>query len=166
MILSIRTFFKAKNNILYILNIKVNSYLWEKSCYPLHKSQEEKLFLQFFKKKKIEPQFKKLSHQASTYYVNIGLNFYYLNILITKFTLREKCPNADIFLVLKYGNLIYSLNLRIQPEYWKIQTRKNSVFRHFSAVVYRRKRNNKAVHSGYDEGSMCGCAILVNHFKF
>ena len=34
--------------------------------------------------------------------------------------LREKCPNAELFLV------------RIQAECGKIRTRNNSVFRHFS----------------------------------
>ena len=34
--------------------------------------------------------------------------------------LREKCPKTELFLV------------RIQSEYWKIQTRNNSVFGHFS----------------------------------
>ena len=33
-------------------------------------------------------------------------------------------------------------------------------------MVYRRKRNNKKVLSGYNEGSMRGCAILGTHFKF
>ena len=31
---------------------------------------------------------------------------------------------------------IYSINLRIQSEYRKIQTRKNSVFAHFSRIAY------------------------------
>ena len=44
--------------------------------------------------------------------------------------------------------------------------KKNSYLDTFHAVVYRRKRNNEAVLSGSDEGSMWGWAILGIHFKF
>ena len=49
-------------------------------------------------------------------------------------TLREKCPNTELFLVrvscirTKYKDL---QNLRIQSEYRKIRTRNNYVFGHF-----------------------------------
>ena len=46
-----------------------------------------------------------------------------------RWTLREKCPNTELFLV-RY----YFVNLRIQSEYKKIRTRNNSVFGHFSQV--------------------------------
>ena len=38
--------------------------------------------------------------------------------------LRKKCPNSK--------SSYYGVNLRIQSEYRKIRTRKNSVFRHFT----------------------------------
>ena len=43
--------------------------------------------------------FYNLDNFSKYYYVNIGLNFYYLNILITKCTLRKTCPNTEFFLV-------------------------------------------------------------------
>ena len=51
--------------------------------------------------------------------------------------LREKCPNTDTntspyFPAFGLNTDGYGLPLRIQSEYWKIRTRKNSVFRHFS----------------------------------
>ena len=54
-----------------------------------------------------------------------------------KHSLREKCPNTELFLVRNflYSGLnteIYSVNLHIQSEYRKIWTRNNSVFGHFS----------------------------------
>ena len=45
---------------------------------------------------------------------------------IIKVTLCEKCQNTVFF---------YFVNLRIQSEYGKIRTRKNSVFGHFSRSV-------------------------------
>ena len=51
-------------------------------------------------------------------------------------TLREKKSKYGLFLVRIFPHLDwiqrYSVNLRIQPECRKIQTRKNSVFGHFS----------------------------------
>ena len=51
--------------------------------------------------------------------------------------LREKCPNMEFFFLVRIS--LYStefedllLNLRIQSEYMKIQTRNNSVFVHVS----------------------------------
>ena len=43
-----------------------------------------------------------------------------VEVMLLYYTLREKCPNLELFLV------------RIQPEYRKIRTRNNSVFGHFS----------------------------------
>ena len=43
--------------------------------------------------------------------------------------LREKCPNKEFFLDRIF---LYSFFFRIQSEYRKIWTRKNSVFGHFS----------------------------------
>ena len=37
-----------------------------------------------------------------------------------------------LILVFGLNTEIYGVNLRIQSEYWKIQTRKNSIFGHFS----------------------------------
>ena len=45
------------------------------------------------------------------------------NICSRNLSQREKCPNAEFFLV------------RIQSEYRKIWTKKNSVFGHFSCSV-------------------------------
>ena len=54
--------------------------------------------------------------------------------------LREKCPNAEFFLVRIFLHLdwirrfteFYRVNLRIQSKYRKIRTRENSIFEHFS----------------------------------
>ena len=47
-----------------------------------------------------------------------------------------RCVNQDIpQRIEKFGELIYSVNLRIQSEYRKIRTRKNSVFVHCSRSV-------------------------------
>ena len=46
-----------------------------------------------------------------------------LDFVILDIALREKCPHTEFFLV------------RVQSEYGKIQTRKNSVFGHFSRNV-------------------------------
>ena len=66
---------------------------------------------------------------------------YYFMLAIQKsndatiLTLREKCPNMELFLV------------RIQSEYRKIRTRNNSVFGHFSCSVYQTiVRKFKMVH--------------------
>ena len=44
--------------------------------------------------------------------------------------------------------------------------KKNSYLDTFHAMVHRRKRNNEAVLSGQDEGSVWGWTILGTHFKF
>ena len=51
-------------------------------------------------------------------------------------SLREKCPNTEFFFgpyfpAFGLNTEIYSVNLRLQSEYRKMQTRKNSVFGHF-----------------------------------
>ena len=56
--------------------------------------------------------------------------------------LREKCPKRSFFwsvfprIRTEKGEILrispYSVSLRIQSERWKIRTRKNSVFGHFS----------------------------------
>ena len=54
-------------------------------------------------------------------------------------TIRENCPNMEFLLVriLLYSDRIfYSVNLRIQSEYWKIRTKKKSVFGHFSHNIH------------------------------
>ena len=45
----------------------------------------------------------------------------------------------------------YSVNLRIQSEYRKIRTRKNSVFGHFSRSGYNRKKLNRGANSEVGE---------------
>ena len=55
-------------------------------------------------------------------------------------SLREKCPNKEFFSgsylpVLGLDTEIYSVDIRIQSDYRKIRTRKNSVFGHFSRSV-------------------------------
>ena len=60
-------------------------------------------------------------------------------------TLREKCPNTEFFSgpyfpAFGTNTEIYGVNLRIQSEYRKIRTRKNSVFGHCS-----RSHNNKQI---------------------
>ena len=47
-------------------------------------------------------------------------------------TLREKCPNTELFLVRIFLYSDYEVNLRIQSEYREIRTRNNSVFGQFS----------------------------------
>ena len=42
---------------------------------------------------------------------------------------------GSYFSVFGLNTVIYSVNLRIQSGYWKIRTRKNSIFRHFSRSV-------------------------------
>ena len=42
-------------------------------------------------------------------------------------SLCEKCPNAEFFPVFGLNMEIYGVNLRIQSEYGKIQTSRNSV---------------------------------------
>ena len=44
---------------------------------------------------------------------------------------NEKCPNTEFFLVRIFPEK-YVVSLRIQSECWKIRTRKNSIFGHFS----------------------------------
>ena len=56
------------------------------------------------------------------------------------FAQREKCPNTEFFSdpyfpVFGLNTEIHNANLRIQSEYRKIRTRKNSVFGHFSRGV-------------------------------
>ena len=47
--------------------------------------------------------------------------------------LSEKCPNTELFWsVFSCIRAEYEVNLRIQSEYRKVRTRKNSVFEHFS----------------------------------
>ena len=53
----------------------------------------------------------------------INLTFYITNYQ----KLRETCPNTELFLV-----RLSLISIRIQSQYWKIRTRNNSVFRHFS----------------------------------
>ena len=45
--------------------------------------------------------------------------------LFNNISLREKCPNTQFYLVRIF---LYVVNLRIQSEYRKIRTRKNSAF--------------------------------------
>ena len=58
-------------------------------------------------------------------------------------SLREMCPNKELFLVriFLYSDRIHEVNLRIQFEYRKIQTRKNFVFGHFSRSVSRARKS-------------------------
>ena len=58
-----------------------------------------------------------------------------------KLTMREKCPKYGVisgpnFPVFGLNTEIYGVNLRIQSEYRKIRTRKNSAFGHFSRSVF------------------------------
>ena len=50
-------------------------------------------------------------------------------------TLREKCPNTELFLVHIFPHSDWKVSLRIQSECGKIRTRNNSVFGHFSRSV-------------------------------
>ena len=63
---------------------------------------------------------------------------------------REKQPNYGVFSgpyfpVFVLNTEIYAVNLRIQSEYEEIQTRKNSVFRYFHAVLYLSKESAKSM---------------------
>ena len=56
-------------------------------------------------------------------------------------SLHEKCPNAEFFSGIYFpvpglNEKIYGVNLRIQSKYGKMQTRKNSVFGHFSRSAF------------------------------
>ena len=51
---------------------------------------------------------------------------------LVRLSLCEKCPNTDFFLVRISG---LNTKLNIQSECGKIQTKKNSVFGHFSCSV-------------------------------
>ena len=62
----------------------------------------------------------------------------------------EKQPNCGVFSgpyfpVFVLNTEIYAVNLRIQSEYEEIQTRKNSVFRYFHAVLYLSKESAKSM---------------------
>ena len=63
------------------------------------------------------------------------------------FALREKCQNTVTsglyFPVFGLNTEKYSVNLRIQSEYKKIQTKNNSVFGHFSRSVALPKSETK-----------------------
>ena len=56
------------------------------------------------------------------------------------FSLCKKCPNRSffwsVFSRISAEFEIYSVNIRIQSEYGKIQTRKNSISGHFSRSVW------------------------------
>ena len=56
------------------------------------------------------------------------------------FSLCKKCPYTEFFLVRIFPYFgwieIYSVNIRIQSEYGKIRTRKNSISGHFSRSVW------------------------------
>ena len=58
-------------------------------------------------------------------------------------SLSEMCPNTELFLVriFLYSARIHGVNLRIQFEYRRIQTRNNSVFGHFSRSVSRARKS-------------------------
>ena len=59
-------------------------------------------------------------------------------------TLYEKCPNTEFFLVCIFPHSgwirRFTVNLRIQPEYGKIRTRKNSISGQFSSSDIIRDR--------------------------
>ena len=63
------------------------------------------------------------------------------NTINSTHPLRKKCPNTEYFYSVfshirtEYGN--YIVNLLIQSEYGKIQTRKNSVFGRFSHGAHK-----------------------------
>ena len=66
-----------------------------------------------------------------------SFSFLYSELTLWKLLLnsqREKFPNTEFFLVriFLYSDWIYSVNLRIQSEYRKKGTRKNSIFERFS----------------------------------
>ena len=90
------------------------------------------------------------------YHSNMALNTYSFWLREVAMTLREKCPNTELFLVRIFLYLdwiwrftsvqirsyfwsvffcIYEVNLCIQYKYRKILTRNNSVFGHFSRSV-------------------------------
>ena len=62
--------------------------------------------------------------------------------------LREKCPKYGVFSgpyfsVYGLNAKVYGVNIRIQSQYRKIRTRKNSVFGHFSRSVVSSFGNRK-----------------------
>ena len=52
-------------------------------------------------------------------------------LILGKYLLREKC-SGHYFPIFGLNTEIYGVNLRVQSEYGKIRTRKNSIFGHFS----------------------------------
>ena len=68
--------------------------------------------------------------------------------------LREKYPDTELFLV---GIFLYTINHRIQSECWKIRTRDNSVFGHFSRGVPTRSDGNKTPCQEPDISSLKKC---------
>ena len=61
---------------------------------------------------------------CNTYDIPMDNDLSAISLRLSIISLREKCPNAEIFLVC------------IQSECGKLRTRKNSVFGHFSRNVY------------------------------
>ena len=67
---------------------------------------------------------------------------YQVKFMLTHFMLREKCSNADrvfsgtYFPAFGLNTERYGVSLRIQSKCGKIQTRKNSVFGHFSRILF------------------------------
>ena len=57
-----------------------------------------------------------------------------MDIHYRELPLHEKCPNTEFFSI---------LSLRIQSECGKIQTRKNSIFGHFSPQSYPSMANSR-----------------------
>ena len=80
------------------------------------------------------------SHSYTMYYIILNsiilyalyyIMLYYITYYIILYSLREKCPNTEYFLV-----RIFPYSDWIQSECRKIRTRKNSVFGHFSRSDY------------------------------
>ena len=71
---------------------------------------------------------------------NILINKLIVDIFLQIFTAWKVSKygvfSGPYFPVLELNTEIYAVNLRIQPEYGKIRTRKNSVFGHFSRSVW------------------------------
>ena len=78
---------------------------------------------------------------AVTYYYFVLASIKYF--WITK-ALRENCPNTELWPVFSVvglnSEIYYGVNLRIQPEYGKIRTRKNSILVTLHAVSNKKSK--------------------------
>ena len=78
-------------------------------------------------------------------------------------SLREKCPNTELFLV----RIFLYLDCRIQSEYRKIRTINNSVFGHFSRSVFLNQNcSNRERNYNSQDLLQPLCSIIQDHLFY